>query len=77
MPDESLRDVQEAARQLRESLALPRSVATVSAWVENGKTYLMVRMDPRYAGRVSIPPRFRSYRVEVQRKLPIKAQADL
>ncbi len=77
MPDQSLREAQEAARQLRETLALPSSAATVSAWVENGKTCLMVRLDPRYAGQVHIPQRFQSFKVEIRRRLPIKAQSDL
>jgi hypothetical protein len=73
MSDPSLKNAQEAARLLRETLALPASAATVSAWVQDGKTCLMVRVDPRYAGHVAVPPRFQSFKVEVRRKLPIKA----
>jgi hypothetical protein len=63
-----------AARTLREHLGLPRSVATVSAWVQDGKTLLMVRIEPRWAGQVKIPASFEGYRVEIKRKLPIRAQ---
>jgi hypothetical protein len=63
-----------AARSLRDALDLPRSVATVSAWMEGGKTVLMVRIEPKWAGRVKIPDSFEGYRVEIKRKLPIRAQ---
>ena len=76
MPDQALMQAQEAAKELRKTLALPVSAASVSAWVQDGKTCLMVRMDPQYAGQVTVPQRFQSYKVEVRRKLPIKAQTD-
>jgi hypothetical protein len=63
----------DAARALWSELALPSGVATVSPWLQGGKFVLMVRIEPRWAGKVSIPDQFRGYRVEIKRKLPIRA----
>jgi hypothetical protein len=69
-------DANEAARALRQSLAAPTWALRVSAWVQNGKTSLMVWVDPRFAGKVKVPDQFHEFRVDIRRKMPIKAQSD-
>ena len=48
-------DATEAAKRLRESLNAPPSVLTVSVWLENGQTSLMVRILPQWAGKIKVP----------------------
>jgi hypothetical protein len=55
-------DANEAARELRRTLQAPSSALSVSVWQQEGKTSLMVWIDPRYAGQVKIPNDFEGYR---------------
>jgi hypothetical protein len=68
-------DANEAARELRRTLQAPSSALSVSVWQQEGKISLMVWIDPRYLTGVTIPNSFEGYRVDIRRKLQIKAGA--
>jgi hypothetical protein len=73
MPDLSLSTANQAAKELRGQLHAPSWAVMVTAWVRDGKTSLMVWVDPKFAGKIQIPQRFQHFKVETRRKLPIKA----
>jgi hypothetical protein len=75
MPDLPLSDANQAARELREELNAPRWAINVTAWVKDGKTSLMVWVDPKFAGKIEIPQKYHRFKVDTRRKLPIKAES--
>jgi hypothetical protein len=66
-------DANEAARELRTTLRAPATAFSVSKWVQNDRTYLMVRIDPRFIGSVEIPKEYKGFQVLIRPKLQIKA----
>lgn len=74
MSESATMNASQAARELQEELHAPAWALAVSAWMQDGKTCLMVRIDPRYVGQVKIPDRFHEFPVQIRRKTQIKAQ---
>jgi hypothetical protein len=76
MSEPMLSEANQAARELREQLKAPPWALNVTAWVQGGRTSLMVWVDPKFAGKVKIPSSFHKFRVGWRRKMPIKAQSE-
>ena len=62
----------EAAKLLRQRIAIPEGMLSVWSWHGDNKSSLIVRVDPRYKGDLScIPKEFGGYEVIVQeREIP-------
>jgi hypothetical protein len=64
----------EAARELRKNLEAPLWALSVSVLSENGKSSLIVRVDPAYRGPLKVPETFEGLPVVVKWRPPIIAQ---